>query len=83
MYATADTKGYRRPMLNYTVFLCTPEAVINMADDFLLYLRGYVTENHSTIRTDITIHDQPEWFVLVFSATDLLITPHGRLSGSV
>lgn len=43
---------------------------------FLLYLRGYVTENCSTIRTGITIHDQPERFVFAFSATSLLITLH-------
>lgn len=83
MYATADTKGYRWPMLDYTVFLYTPERFIKMADFFLLYLREYVTENQSAITIGITIHHQPEWSVFVFSATQLLITLHRWLSDNI
>lgn len=61
-------------MLDYIVFLHTPGTFIKMADFSLLYLKGYVTTNCSTIRTGVTIHDQPDCFVFVFSATYLLIT---------
>lgn len=63
-------------MLDYAVFLCTAERFIKMADLFLLYLRGYVTENQSAITIGITIHHQPEWPVFVFSAIQLLVTLH-------
>lgn len=38
MYATADTKGYRWPMLDYIVFRYTPGTFIKMADFFLCTL---------------------------------------------